>query len=104
MKNETVEISVNWADELHSCKLKSTTWRDIVNGVKSIVPAIYWYEGEEYYCEWVFNKSGLGSLIVNYDGGGVHFDGDLADANIAVDGESLTWEEELDFKKKVILK
>ncbi len=99
MKNETIEISVNWADEMHSCNLLATTWESIVNGVKSIVPAIYWYEGEEYYCEWVFNKSGLGSLIVNYDGGGVHFDGDLADANIAVDGESLTWEEVLDFNK-----
>ena len=99
MKKETIVISVNWADETHSCNLLATTWESIVNGVKSIVPAIYWHEGEEYYCEWVFNKSELGSLIVNYDGGGLHFDGDLADANIVVDGETITWEEVLDFNK-----
>jgi len=100
MKNETIEISVNWADGTHSCNLLPTTWESIVNGIKSIMPAIYWYEGEEYYCEWVFNKSGLGSLIVNYNGGGVHFDGDLADANIAVDGKSVTWEEVLAIKSR----
>ncbi len=102
MKNETIEISVNWVDETHSCNLLATTWESIVKGVKSIVPAIYWHEGEEYYCEWVFNKTGLGSLIVNYDEGGVHFDGDLANADIAVDGESVTWEEILELKNNKI--
>ena len=101
MKNETIEISVYWADEAHSCNLLPTTWENIINGVNTIVPAIYWYEGEEYYCEWVFNKSGLGSLIVNYDGGGVHFDGNLADAAIAVDGESVAWDGVLLLKSRI---
>ena len=84
MENKSVSVSVNWAYENHICKLTEKSWIEILDGKPVNIAETYWYEGEELSCNWLFNFTEGGSLVVNYDDGGVHFDGNLADADIKI--------------------
>jgi hypothetical protein len=92
---QPIVISVKWGDEPHDCPMSEKTWKRIVQGkaVRRVEP--YWYEGKKYKGEWLFNSKGLGQLTVNYDDGGVGFEGELSDATITNDGEDTSWVSEL---------
>jgi hypothetical protein len=96
---QPIIISVEWGNELHGCPMSEKTWKRILQGkaVRRIEP--YWYEGKKYKGEWLFNSKRLGQLIVNYDDGGVGFEGELSEAIITNDGENISWNSEL---KKLI--
>jgi hypothetical protein len=92
---QPIIISVEWGNELHGCPMSEKTWKRILQGkaVRRIEP--YWYEGKKYKGEWLFNSKRLGQLIVNYDDGGVGFEGELSEAIITNDGENISWNSEL---------
>jgi hypothetical protein len=92
---QPIVISVKWGDELHNCPMSEKTWKRIVQGkaVRRVEP--YWYEGKKYKGEWLFNSKGLGQLTVNYDDGGVGFEGELSQAIITNDSENTSWVSEL---------
>ena len=75
--------------------MSERTWKRVVQGksVRRVEP--YWYEGKKYKSEWLFNSKVLGQLIVNYDDGGVAFDGKLDQANLTLKDMKTTWLEEL---------
>ena len=82
MEDKSVSISVNWAYENHTCKLTENIWNEILDGKPVNIAETYWYEGEELGCNWLFNFTEVGSLVVTYDDGGVHFDGNLKDIDV----------------------
>jgi len=88
-----VVVSVEWGDDQHDCPMAMRTWRRIVKGavVRRVEP--YVYEGQRFVGEWHFNRDGFGTLVVNYDDGGVGFDGSLSNATITIDGEPFRWDE-----------
>lgn len=92
---QPIVISVEWGNELHGCPMSERTWKRIVQGkaVRRVEP--YWYEGKRYKGEWLFNSKDLGHLIVNYDDGGVGFEGELSEATITNNGENTSWNSEL---------
>ena len=75
--------------------MSERTWKRIVQGkaVRRIEP--YWYEGKKYKGEWLFNSKEFGQLTVNYDDGGVGFEGELSEAIITNNGENTSWISEL---------
>lgn len=90
--DQPIVISVEWGNELHNCSMSERTWRLILKGkaVKRVVP--YWYEGKKYISEWFFNSNRFGELVVTYDEGGVSFDGNLSDALIQKNEQTLSWQ------------
>lgn len=82
MESKPISVSVKWAYEIHTCKLTEKNWVEILDGKPVNITETYWHEGEELSCNWLFKITEVGSLVVTYDDGGVHFDDKLADVEI----------------------
>ena len=87
----SVEVCVSWGNEQYKCPMSEKTWHRIVKG--KLVRRIehYHYEGKKYKSEWLFNSESMSSLVVNYEDGGVGFDGVISDALIWVRDEKTSW-------------
>lgn len=89
-----VIVSVSWGYERYDCPMAMQTWKQILAGRPVHRREPYWYEGERFTGEWYFNSRGVrGALRVEYEGGGVGFDGKLDDAWIEIDEVSVLWRE-----------
>jgi hypothetical protein len=95
LPNRPIVVTVDWGNESHDCPMSEQTWRRICKGksVRRIV--FYLYEGRRCRSEWLFNSDKFGSLVVNYDDGGVGFDGFLDDARITDYDQTSSWVSEL---------
>jgi hypothetical protein len=91
----SIAIEVSWGNEQHKCPMADATWRRIVKGKLVRRVEHYRYEGKRYKSEWLFNSQSFGSLVVNYDDGGVGFDGKLSDALIWTEDQQSSWMLEL---------
>ena len=80
--NSYVEISVEWADETHSLRLKLDEWNNVQAGDLLVIDGEgYHYEGEFFSECWEFNKTKKNSLKVRYGtDGGEGFVGNIGDA------------------------
>lgn len=95
VKDKSIVLSAMWGNEQHECPVSAKTWKRILQGkaVRRVEP--YLYEGKKYKAEWLFHHKGQGKLTVNYDDGGVGFDGHLSEIQIVIQNEITTWENEL---------
>lgn len=82
-KQKPVEITVIWNDEQHTLQIPIEVWKQIEAGESiNLEGDGYRYEGETYQDVWSFNQSEKGILMVEYDDGGVGFEGMISDAEI----------------------
>lgn len=88
-----VVVSAEWGYELHECPMSVKTWKLIVKGKPFRRLEPYWYEGDRYIGEWLFNHHGFASLSVHLDDGSIKFVGGLSDTIISENEVQITWDE-----------
>jgi hypothetical protein len=86
-----VTVSVAWGNELHDCPMSQRTWQRVLAGKTIKRVESFFHEGTRFKANWIFNHSGLGSLLVTYSDEAVGFDGNLTEAQILVDNIPFTW-------------
>ena len=91
----SIVVEVSWGNEKYKCPMADKTWQRIVKGKSVRRVEYYQCEGKRYKADWLFNSDSFGSLVVNYEDGGVGFEGDLSSACIFYENKKTSWIDEL---------
>jgi hypothetical protein len=88
-------VTVNYGYDIHSIECSGRTLRQILKGrAVTLRGQGFWWDGQPDQDYWTFNEVEPGSLYVHTEGGGVVFDGNLANGEVwaNLDGKDIELE------------